>query len=185
MKVIVGLGNPGVQYETTRHNVGFLFVDMWAERLGVTFSAKHQGLWAQAVINGEKVHLLKPQTFMNFSGRSVSDLTAFYKISPQDVLVVHDDMDLEFGRLRLRARGSSGGHNGIKSIIAGLGTEAFWRLRIGIGRPPEGRDAVDHVLSRFSDEELRALEEILTKAENAVMLWVDGQAEKAMSLYNR
>lgn len=185
MKVIVGLGNPGPQYETTRHNIGFLLLDLLADSMGLDFRPKHQGQFAQTMIKSEKVYLLKPQTFMNLSGRSVVDLTAFYKVSPQDMLVVYDDMDLDFGKIRLRAKGSAGGHNGIKSIISELGTEEFWRLKLGIGRPPERWDAAQYVLSQFKDTEIPILEETLAKAEKAALLWVEGQSDKAMNLYNR
>ena len=136
-------------------------------------------------MGGEKVYLLKPQTFMNSSGRSIRELAQFYKIAPEDIMVVYDDMDLAVGRLRLRTSGSAGGHNGIKSTIAELGTEAFWRLKVGIGRPPAGWDSARYVLAGFTKEEIPVLEETLEKGIKAVALWVKGEGDKAMNLYNR
>lgn len=185
MKLIVGLGNPGGQYAETRHNVGFLLLDCLAEDLKLDFRPKFQGLVTETVINGEKVFLLKPQTFMNLSGRSVREITQFYKILPEDILVIYDDMDLATGRLRLRSSGSAGGHNGMKSIIGEIGTESFWRLKIGIGRPPAGWDPARYVLAPFSKEEMPLLEETLEKGKEATLLWAKGEGEKAMNKYNR
>lgn len=185
MKLIVGLGNPGGQYAETRHNVGFLLLDCLAEGLKLDFRPKFQGLVAETRIGEEKVFLLKPQTFMNLSGRSVREIAQFYKIAPQDVLVIYDDMDLNTGRLRIRSSGSAGGHNGIKSIIGELGTESFWRLKVGIGRPPAGWDSARYVLAPFTKEEITILEETLEKGMKAVHLWAKGEEEKAMNLYNR
>ncbi|HZK86113.1 MAG TPA: aminoacyl-tRNA hydrolase, partial [Desulfosporosinus sp.] len=135
MKVIVGLGNPGPQYAETRHNVGFLLVDLLAEVYTLQFRAKFQGLWTEGNVHGERILLLKPQTFMNLSGRSVRELMNFYKIPGNDLLIVHDDLDLPLGKIRLRDQGGAGGHNGIKSILTELGSEKFWRLKLGVGRP--------------------------------------------------
>lgn len=185
MKLIVGLGNPGGQYAETRHNAGFLLLDCLAEELKLDFRTKFQGLVSETQMGGEKVYLLKPQTFMNLSGRSIRELAQFYKIAPEDIMVVYDDMDLALGRLRLRTSGSAGGHNGIKSTIAELGTEAFWRLKVGIGRPPAGWDSARYVLAPFTKEEIPVLEETLEKGIKAVTLWVKGEGDKAMNLYNR
>lgn len=185
MKVIVGLGNPGGQYAETRHNVGFVLVDMIAEGLGIEFQAKFQGLIADSRSEGERIILLKPQTFMNLSGRSVSELISFYKVKPEDVIVIHDDMDLPLGKIRLRNKGSAGGHNGMRSIIADLGTEDFWRLKFGVGRPPAGWDPARYVLSAFTENEIQLLEESLERAEKAISLWITGDSVKAMNLYNR
>lgn len=185
MKVIVGLGNPGGQYAETRHNVGFVLVDMIAERLGIEFQAKFQGLIADIRSEGERIILLKPQTFMNLSGRSVSELISFYKVKPEDVIIIHDDMDLPLGKIRLRNKGSAGGHNGIRSVIADLGTEDFWRLKFGVGRPPAGWDPARYVLSAFAENEIQLLEEVLERAEKAISLWIAGDSVKAMNLYNR
>ncbi|SHN70575.1 aminoacyl-tRNA hydrolase [Desulfitobacterium chlororespirans] len=185
MKLIVGLGNPGGQYAETRHNAGFLLLDCLAEELKLDFRPKFQGLMAETMMEGEKVYLLKPQTFMNLSGRSIRELAQFYKIAPEDIMVVYDDMDLPVGRLRLRSSGSAGGHNGIKSTIAELGTEEFWRLKVGIGRPTAGWDSARYVLASFAKEEIPVLEEILDKGMKAVTLWAKGDGDKAMNLYNR
>ena len=188
MKVIVGLGNPGPQYAETRHNIGFLLVDLLAEAHNLQFRAKFQGLWTEGNVEGERFLLLKPQTFMNLSGRSVSELTNFYKVLGEDLLIVQDDMDLPLGKIRLRDQGSAGGHNGIKSILAELGTEKFWRLKLGVGRPPrnsmiEDRNSnheprssiIDHVLSPFAEDELTQLDEVLGRAEKATNLWIKGK----------
>jgi PTH1 family peptidyl-tRNA hydrolase len=185
MKLIVGLGNPGGQYAETRHNVGFLLLDTWNEELKLEFRSKFQGLMAETQLGGEKVFLLKPLTFMNLSGRSIREFAQFYKIASKDVLVVHDDMDLPLGRIRLRESGSAGGHNGIKSTIAEIGTEEFWRLKIGIGRPPAGWDPARYVLGSFGKEEISSLEDVLDRGQEVLRLWVQGEGNKAMNLYNR
>jgi PTH1 family peptidyl-tRNA hydrolase len=197
MKVIVGLGNPGPQYAETRHNIGFLLVDLLAEEYKLQFRAKFQGLWTEGNVEGERIFLLKPQTFMNLSGRSVRELTNFYKIPGEDLLIVHDDMDLSLGKIRLRDQGSAGGHNGIKSILAELGTEKFWRLKLGVGHPRNSkfdiRDSnheprttiIDHVLSPFAEDETTQLDEVLERAEKATNLWIKGEIDRAMNLYHR
>lgn len=185
MKLIVGLGNPGGQYAETRHNVGFLLLDTWNEELKLEFRPKFQGLMAETQFGGEKVFLLKPLTFMNLSGRSIRELTQFYKIAPKDVLVIHDDMDLPLGRIRLRQSGSAGGHNGIKSTIVEIGTEEFWRLKVGVGRPPAGWDSARYVLGSFGKEEISSLEDVLDRGQEVFRLWVQGEGNKAMNLYNR
>lgn len=199
MKVIVGLGNPGPQYADTRHNIGFLLVDQLAEINNLQFRVKFQGLWAEGNVEGERLLLLKPQTFMNLSGRSVSEIVRFYKVLGEDLLIVHDDLDLPLGKIRLRDQGGAGGHNGIRSILAELGTEKFWRLKLGVGRPAtrssildirhsnhEPRTTiVDHVLSPFEDVEIEKLEDQLIRAEKAVTLWIKGETAQAMNLYHR
>lgn len=185
MKLIAGLGNPGGQYAETRHNVGFLLLDILAENLKLDFRPKFQGLVAETQMSGEKIYLLKPQTFMNLSGRSVRELAQFYKIRPEDILVTYDDMDLPLGRLRMRNSGSAGGHNGIKSMIAELGTEEFWRLKIGINRPPVGWDSARYVLAPFSKDEIPILEETLERGIEALSLWAKGDGIKAMNQFNR
>ncbi|XWX63834.1 aminoacyl-tRNA hydrolase [Desulfitobacterium sp. AusDCA] len=185
MKLIAGLGNPGGQYAETRHNVGFLLLDTWAEELKLDFRQKYQGLIAETQWAGERVFLLKPQTFMNLSGRSIREVVQFYKILSKDVLVVHDDMDLPLGRIRLRQSGSAGGHNGIKSTIAEIGTEEFWRLKIGVGRPPAGWDPANYVLGAFGKEEVPVLEDVLERGQEVLRLWVQGESNKAMNTFNR
>jgi PTH1 family peptidyl-tRNA hydrolase len=199
MRVIVGLGNPGPQYAETRHNIGFMLIDLLAAGYKLQFRAKFQGLWTEGNVEGKRIMLLKPQTFMNLSGRSVRELTNFYKIPGEDLLIVHDDIDLSFGKIRLRAQGSAGGHNGIKSILAELGTDKFWRLKLGVGRPsiqiPQSdlRDSncepqttiIDHVLSPFVEDQITQLEDMLGRAEKATNLWINGEIERAMHLYHR
>ena len=185
MKVIVGLGNPGPQYSETRHNIGFLLVDQLSELYELQFRTKFQGLWTEGNVEGERVLFLKPQTFMNLSGRSVSDLCHFYKIQGDDLLIVHDDMDLPLGKLRLRNQGSAGGHNGIRSILAELGSEKFWRLKLGVGRPPKEWDPARFVLSPFEENELTLLDEVLGRAVKATLLWIKGETDHAMNLYHR
>lgn len=185
MKVIVGLGNPGPQYAETRHNIGFLLVDLLAETYNLQFRAKFQGLWTEGNVEGERLLLLKPQTFMNLSGRSVSELTNFYKVGGDGLLIVQDDMDLPLGKIRLRDQGSAGGHNGIRSILAELGTEKFWRLKLGVGRPPREWDPARYVLSPFAEDELGQLDDLLGRAEKVANLWIKGQASRAMNLYHR
>ncbi len=185
MKVVVGLGNPGIDYAETRHNVGFVLVDMLAEAWGLSFRSKYQGLLAEGAWRGERIFLFKPQTYMNLSGRAVRELTAFYKIPPQELLVVHDDLDLSLGKIRLRPQGSAGGHNGIRSLLAELGTELFWRLKLGIGRPPQGWESAKFVLGRFADEEIPLFEDALGKSGELVQLWLSGESEKGMNLYHR
>ena len=185
MKVIVGLGNPGPQYSETRHNIGFLLVDLLAEFYELQFRTKFQGLWTEGNVEGERVLFLKPQTFMNLSGRSVSDLCHFYKVHGDDLLIVHDDMDLPLGKLRLRNQGSAGGHNGIRSILTELGSEKFWRLKLGVGRPPKEWDPARFVLSPFEENELALLDEVLGRAMKATHLWIKGEMDHAMNLYHR
>lgn len=184
MKTIIGLGNPGPEYAKTRHNIGFIAIDRLVKDLNIVFKAKYQGLVAEGHIAGEHLLFLKPQTFMNLSGRSVRELVSFYKLSGEDLLVVHDDIDLPLGKIRLRNRGGAGGHNGIRSIIEELGTETFWRLKIGVNRPPEQWDTVRYVLSPFFPDELQDLDDILGRVEKAVTLWACGNYNKAMNLYN-
>jgi len=184
MKVIVGLGNPGSQYAETRHNIGFLTIAAYTEKLNIRFRPKFQGLLAEAVVGKEKVFFFKPQTYMNLSGRAVQELAQFYKISSQEILVVHDDMDLALGKLRLRDKGSAGGHNGLKSLISDLGREDFWRLKIGINRPPANWESAHYVLSPFGATELPALEDVLERAGQVMTLWINGETAKAMNNYN-
>lgn len=184
MKIIVGLGNPGREYEETRHNIGFVVLNALAESWGWDFRAKFQGDYAEGRSGGEKVGLLKPATFMNLSGRAVKEIAAFYKVPAKDLLVVHDDLDLPLGKTRLRRQGSHGGHNGIRSIIGELGEDKFWRLKIGIGRPPQGWKTADYVLSSFKEEEATVLDEAIEKALQIIDLWLKGEPDRAMNLYN-
>lgn len=185
MKVIAGLGNPGSQYQGTRHNIGFVLMDMMAESLALEFRSKYQGLLAEGKWKGERVFFFKPMTFMNLSGKAMREILNYYKIPSENLLVVYDDMDLPVGKLRLRNKGQAGGHNGIRSILVETGSEDFWRLKIGVGRPPEGWNPADYVLAAFSREDSTTVEEALGKAAEMVKLWLDGDPQKAMNLYNR
>ncbi|MGB2924842.1 MAG: aminoacyl-tRNA hydrolase [Limnothrix sp.] len=188
-QLIVGLGNPESKYDRTRHNIGFEFVDRIADDWGTSLQEhkKFHGYWAEVRRDGKKLGLLKPTTYMNRSGQSLRAVIDWYKIPAESVLVVYDDMDLPLGRLRLRLTGSAGGHNGIKSIIAHLGTQDFPRLRIGIGkaRSQSGdRQTISHVLGKFAPEEKPVLKEVLSLSEEALSMSLKEGVEKAMSLYN-
>ena len=184
--LIVGLGNPGKQYERTRHNCGFRAIDLLAESLNCKVDkGKFQGLYGQTVYNGSKLFLLKPQTFMNLSGRSVLQLSAYYSIPPQRIIVLFDDISLEVGRLRCRADGSAGGHNGIKSIIAELGSQDFPRVKIGVGgKPHENADLADWVLSGFSANEEKSLQTALKNAADAALCIVRSGVGEASNRFN-
>ena len=184
--LIVGLGNPGKDYTHTRHNCGFLAIDKLAESLGCKIDkAKFQGLYGQTIYNGTKLFLLKPQTYMNLSGRSVLQLSAYYNIPPERIIVLFDDISLEPGRLRVRADGSSGGHNGIKSIIQELGSDRFPRVKIGVGAKanPE-QDLADWVLSGFTANEKKSLDVSLVKAGDAALCVVENSVAEAANRYN-
>lgn len=187
MYIIVGLGNPGRQYAHTRHNVGFDTIDVLADRYRIPVDAKkYKALYGRGVIEGEKVILAKPQTFMNLSGESVRELIDFYKIDEtEELIVVYDDISLEPGQLRLRAKGSAGGHNGIKNIIAHLGGQVFKRVKVGIGEKPRGFDLADYVLSRFSKAERELVGESLERAADAVVKIIAGDMDAAMNEYNK
>lgn len=187
-QLIVGLGNPEPKYDHTRHNIGFEFVDRLASDWGVSLqeNKKFQGHWAEVRRGGKRLGLLKPTTYMNLSGQSLRAAIDWYKMPPESVLVVYDDMDLPLGRLRLRLKGSAGGHNGIKSIISHLGTEEFPRLRIGIGKTQFAgeKQTVSHVLGKFTPDEKPVLKSVLALAEEALAMSLREGVEKAMSLYN-
>ena len=184
--LIVGLGNPGREYEKTRHNCGFRAVDLLAEQLGAKIDRlKFQGLYAQVNYEGKKLFLLKPQTYMNLSGRSVLQLSAYFNIPPQRIIVMFDDISLEPGRLRIRADGSAGGHNGIKSIIQELGSQDFPRVKIGVGaKPNPNYDLADWVLSTFSANEEKALAVSLDNAAKAALAVIDRGVPEAANRYN-
>lgn len=184
--IIVGLGNPGKQYEGTRHNTGFMTVDRIAEIAGARIDRiKFKGLCGDAVVGGKKVLLLKPSTFMNLSGQSVQEAMSFYKLPPEKVIVIFDDISLQPGRLRIRKKGSDGGHNGMKNIIYLAGKDTFPRIKMGVGAKPNPQwDLADWVLSRFSQQELTALNEAIEHAASAVELMVNDDVEGAMNKYN-
>lgn len=184
-KLIVGLGNPGPRYRNTRHNVGFMVLDEVASGLGVAFSReKFGGLFTEAPHAGRRLMLLKPLTFMNNSGTSVAQAAHNRIENIEDILVIVDDLDLPTGRVRLRMQGSSGGHNGLKSIIAHLGSDAFPRLRIGIGRNEPGAGAVDHVLGTFTPEEKPEIQQAVRRSAEAVLVFAAEGIEAAMNRFN-
>ena len=184
--LIVGLGNPGKDYEKTRHNCGFRAIDVLAQKLGCKVDKlKFQGLYGQVNYGGGKLFLLKPQTYMNLSGRSVLQLSAYFHIPPQRIIVLFDDISLEPGRLRIRASGSAGGHNGIKSIISELGSQDFPRVKIGVGSKPNPEfDLADWVLSSFSANEEKALSVSLKNAADAALAIIDKGVPEAANRYN-
>ena len=187
MYIIAGLGNPGRKYEKTRHNSGFAAVDILAERLGVSVTTeKFDGLTASCMIEGNRTLLLKPQTFMNLSGICVRKACDFYQVDPaRELIVLYDDVSLEQGQLRVRAKGSAGGHNGMKSIIAQLGTQEFLRVKIGVGEKPEGMDLADYVLGRFPLSERADMQLCFDRASRAAMDLVTMPLEQVMNEYNR
>ncbi len=185
--VIAGLGNPGAKYEHTRHNIGFDTIDALSEKYRIPLKQnKFKGLYGKGKIEGKDVILVKPQTFMNASGDCIAPLLHFYKVDPNThFFVIFDDISLEPGNIRVKAKGSAGGHNGIKSLIAKLGTEGFARIKVGVGEKPQGWDLADHVLGRFSKEDRIKIEEAIEKAETAAELILDGQIAEAMNRFNR
>ncbi|MBP3678392.1 MAG: aminoacyl-tRNA hydrolase [Agathobacter sp.] len=186
MFVIVGLGNPGKKYENTRHNAGFISLDALANKYGISISEKkHKALCGTGIIEGNKVLLVKPETFMNLSGESVRSVMDFYKIDPEeDMLVIYDDISLAPGNIRIRKKGSAGGHNGIKSIIAHTGTQNFMRIKVGVGEKPSGWDLADYVLGHFSEEDNTKIKEIMPDVIQAATLMVQGDVDKAMNDFN-
>ena len=186
MYIIVGLGNPGKEYAHTRHNVGFETIDILADRMGIEVEEKkHKGLCGKGILAGQKVILLKPQTYMNLSGESVRELVDYYKIDPEsELIVIYDDINLAPGRLRIREKGSAGGHNGIKNIISHLGTQVFPRIRIGVGEKPKGWDLADYVLGRFAKDEEHVIREALDNAAEACGIIVDDEIRTAMNKFN-
>lgn len=185
MKLIVGLGNPGKEYAKMRHNTGFMVLDALSQKLGVTISqSKFKGEYVKFKYHGEDVILLKPMTYMNSSGEAVEAIMHFYKIDVNDLLVIYDDLDMPTGKLRLRASGSAGGHNGIKSIIAHVGTQDFKRIRVGIDKNPL-IPTIDYVLGQFTDEQKPLLENGIHNAVNATITYLDKGFNKAMNEFNK
>jgi peptidyl-tRNA hydrolase, PTH1 family len=182
IRLVVGLGNPGAEYERTRHNVGFNVVDSLASEWGLSW--QHSKSWHALWAKGEKAILVKPASYMNRSGEPVAAVAQFYKIAPAEILLVLDDLALELGRLRLRTEGGTGGHNGLESIIVHLGTETIPRLRIGIGAAPSA-GAVDYVLGRFFEEEIPVVEKTIERAAEAVKCAIDNGVLSAMNLFNK
>ena len=187
MFLIVGLGNPGRQYEHTRHNAGFDVMDALAEKYNISISESgHKALFGKGMIGGQKVILAKPQTFMNLSGESVAELLHYYKIDPEEeLLVIFDDISLAPGNIRIRKKGSAGGHNGIKNIIANLGTDRFMRVKVGVGEKPKNWDLADYVLSPFTKDERPLVNLAIEHAAKAIEQMLNGDVDAAMNEYNR
>lgn len=187
MFIIAGLGNPTLQYEGTRHNAGFDVIDTLAGKYNISVDGrKNRALIGKGIIEGKKVILAKPQTYMNLSGESLGGLVDYYKVDEEnEFLVVYDDISLDVGQLRIRKKGSAGGHNGMKNIISHLGTEVFPRIKVGVGEKPKKYDLADYVLSRFSKEERAIMEEGCQKAVEAVEMILRGEMEEAMNKFNR
>lgn len=185
-KIIIGLGNPGKSYEKTRHNVGFLVIDTLAQKLNIPLkTTRFKGILGEGMINGEKVILLKPQTYMNLSGESVREVLDWYKADTSDLLIIYDDLDLPVGQIRLRLKGSAGGHNGVKSIILHTNTDEIKRIKIGINRPPAGWSVADYVLSKFANSEVEEIVKAIELAANAAQSWLSPEPfEKVMNQFN-
>lgn len=185
--LVVFLGNPGLRYEGTRHNAGFMAADAFSQKHDVRISrARFRALTAQCGIGGDQVLLMKPQTYMNLSGEAVGQAARFYKIPPEHILVLSDDITLPIGALRIRTKGSSGGHNGLKNIIEVLGTDAFPRIRIGVGSPPHpDYDTIDWVLSVFRDQDAEDMAEAASRAADAAECYIAEGPEKAMNRYSQ
>lgn len=186
MYLIAGLGNPTRQYEHTRHNVGFDVIDALAEKYHISINEKkHKALLGKGVINGQKVILAKPQTYMNLSGESIAELLNYYKMDPEEeMIVIYDDISLAPGNLRIRKKGSAGGHNGIKNIIAMTGTQNFLRIKVGVGEKPKGWDLADYVLGHFDAADRAELEEAIGHAVAATELMISGETDAAMNQFN-
>ncbi|GGE21821.1 peptidyl-tRNA hydrolase [Marinithermofilum abyssi] len=186
MKLIVGLGNPGIKYASTRHNVGFWVIDRLSAKWGIEVQKeKWKSLVGEGRVRGEKVFLMKPETYMNLSGEAVRPAMDWLKASVEEIVVIYDDLDLPPGYLRLRLKGSSGGHNGVKSLISHLGTQNFKRIKIGIGRPDKPIPIPDYVLSRFAPDEEPKIMEAVNRAADAVDAWIDTPFLEVMNEFNR
>ena len=186
MFLIVGLGNPGREYENTRHNIGFAAIDVIAEKYNIDINrTKFKGEYGEGFINGNKVILLKPYTFMNLSGESIREIVDYYKIDEEsELIVIYDDISLAPGKLRIRKKGSAGGHNGIKNIIAQLGTQNFCRIKVGVGEKPKGWDLADYVLGHFNSEETKLMQEAFAAAAEATAVILTEDIDAAMNRYN-
>lgn len=186
MHIIIGLGNPNDKYQATRHNIGWDVITRLSDdyRIPLDFK-KHKAICGKGYIGGEKVILAQPVTYMNLSGESVRELVDYYKVSPEEIIVIYDDISLEVGQLRIRKKGSAGGHNGIKSIISHLGTEDFPRIKVGVGDKPKGWDLADYVLSRFNKEEQPLIREALKDTSDACRIMINTGIDEAMNLYNK
>lgn len=187
MYIIVGLGNPKTEYKNTRHNMGFDVIDVLADKYDINMDIKkHRAICGKGIINGQKVILAQPQTFMNLSGLSVADLVNYYKIdTATELIVVYDDIDLDPGQIRVRKQGSAGGHNGMKSIIGAVNSQDFMRVRVGVGAKPKEYDLADYVLGHFTDEERKAVDAAIINATEAIGVILKDGIDQAMNLYNR
>ena len=187
MYIIVGLGNPGRDYTNTRHNIGFDVIDTLADVAGISvIEKKHKAIIGKGVLDGQKVILVKPQTYMNLSGESVRDIIDYYKVDEeQELIVVSDDTSLDVGSIRVRKKGSAGGHNGLKNIIAHLGHDTFMRVKMGVGEKPKGYDLADYVLGHFSSGERELMDEAAKTATEAIRMMMAGDVDKAMNQFNR
>ncbi len=187
MYIIVGLGNPGRDYTNTRHNIGFDVIDTLADVAGISvIEKKHKAIIGKGVLDGQKVILVKPQTYMNLSGESVRDIIDYYKVDEeQELIVVSDDTSLDVGSIRIRKKGSAGGHNGLKNIIAHLEHDTFMRVKMGVGEKPKGYDLADYVLGHFSSGERKLMDEAAKTAVEAIRMMMAGDVDKAMNQFNR
>ena len=187
MFIIAGLGNPKKEYDNTRHNIGFAMIDALADKYNISvLNVKNKALTGKGIINGQKVILAKPLTFMNLSGESIHSLVDYYKIDIEtELIIISDDISLALGQIRIRKKGSAGGHNGLKDIIRHLGGEGFQRIRIGVGEKPKGYDLADYVLGHFSKEEKPFIDEGIKKAVSSVELMLAGNTDQAMNEFNR
>ena len=185
MFVILGIGNPGKQYESTKHNIGFISLDYLAASLGITINKiKHKALIGEGTLAGEKVLLVKPQTFVNISGESIRSIMDFYKLAPEQLIVIYDDATIDCGRIRIRPKGSDGGHNGIKSIIYHLQSDNFPRIKLGVGTPPPHYDLADWVLAKFTDEEIKIMSRAVDKVPDMVTEIIKNGPQSAMNRFN-
>ncbi|MBE7035116.1 MAG: aminoacyl-tRNA hydrolase [Ruminococcaceae bacterium] len=185
MFVIVGIGNPGRQYENTKHNIGFISLDFLSASWNIPISKiEHKALIGEGVHKGERVILVKPQTFVNLSGESVGDILRFYKVPPENLIVIYDDVNFDVGRVRIRSGGSDGGHNGMKSLIYHLHSDSFPRIRIGVGKKPEAYDLADWVLSKFTDEEIKTLSKVVDLVPDMVEEIMQNGVAGAMNRFN-
>ncbi len=187
MVIIAGLGNPTREYENTRHNIGFMAIDMLADKYNIhVMDCKHKALIGKGIIGTTKVILVKPLTYMNLSGEAIRAVVDYYKVDPtSELIVIYDDISLDVGQLRIRKKGSAGGHNGIKNIIAHLDDDTFLRVKVGVGEKPKGYDLADYVLGHFSKEELEVMRESLEKVDGAVNLMLEDKVDAAMNEYNK
>lgn len=187
MFIIAGLGNPSDKYEGTRHNIGFEVIDALSEKYDIPVETKkHRALIGKGMIAGQKVILAKPQTYMNLSGESIRSLADFYKIDvTEELIVIFDDVSLDVGQIRIRAKGSAGGHNGVKNIIAHLGTQVFCRIKVGVGEKPKGRDLADHVLGKIGKADREQVGESIENAVKAAVMMLSGETAAAMNEFNR